>query len=343
MPEVVEVAFRNGCKVYSFDAAGLEISVGDQVIVRTSRGIEIGKIVVANHEVPQEEIVGTLRKSCARPPRAIWRPWSAMTSWRCVFPRFARKNEEYGIAMRLINTEVVFDGGKIIISFFAEERVDFRKLVEDLAKKFRTRIEFRQVGVRDEARLIGAVTAPVAAACCTMFAGDQQPVSIKMAKEQNLPLNPMKILGNLWPFDVLSEIRAGSLRATSSAGPGKGGCIVQTDRGEGRVVDYLVPKEKVLVNLGEAGQTEASEEIKAAGEKENPRPRDEGSRKPRPGEPGARWHEGGQAARGKRPEKAGEKAAGKPGEKAAAKPGEKTDEKPARRLGGRGGSRGRAP
>ncbi|MEK6536381.1 MAG: regulatory iron-sulfur-containing complex subunit RicT [Actinomycetota bacterium] len=342
MPEVVEVAFRNGCKVYSFDPAGLEISVGDQVIVRTSRGIEIGKIVVANHEVPQQEIVGTLEKVVRLANEsdlaAVERndKLAVRVSQVC-----EEKIEEYDIAMRLINTEVVFDGGKIIISFFAEERVDFRKLVEDLAKKFRTRIEFRQVGVRDEARLIGGYGPCGRRMCCTMFAGDQQPVSIKMAKEQNLPLNPMKISGICGRLMCCLKYEQEAYKDFKCRAPGKG-CIVQTDRGEGRVVDYLVPKEKVLVNLGEAGQTEASlEEIKAAGEreKENPRPRDE-EQKPRPGEPERGGMRAGQAARGKRPEKAGEKAAGKPGEKAAAKPGEKTDEKPARRLGGRGGGRG---
>ena len=118
MPEVVEVAFRNGCKVYSFDPAGLEISVGDQVIVRTSRGIEIGKIVVANHEVPQQEIVGTLEKVVRLANEsdlaAVERndKLAVRVSQVC-----EEKIEEYDIAMRLINTEVVFDGGKIIISF----------------------------------------------------------------------------------------------------------------------------------------------------------------------------------------------------------------------------------
>ncbi len=358
MPEVVEVAFRNGCKVYSFDPAGLEISVGDQVIVRTSRGIEIGKIVVANHEVPQQEIVGTLEKVVRLANEsdlaAVERndKLAVRVSQVC-----EEKIEEYDIAMRLINTEVVFDGGKIIISFFAEERVDFRKLVEDLAKKFRTRIEFRQVGVRDEARLIGGYGPCGRRMCCTMFAGDQQPVSIKMAKEQNLPLNPMKISGICGRLMCCLKYEQEAYKDFKCRAPGKG-CVVQTDRGEGRVVDYLVPKEKVLVNLGEAGQTEASlEEIKAAGEreKENPRPREE-EQKPQPVEQGRGGRRAGQQARGKRPDRtgdkitdkpgdkaageAGEKMAGQPGEKAAAKPGEKTGEKPARRSGGRGGGRG---
>lgn len=275
MPEVVEVAFKSGCKVYSFDPNGLELNVADQVIVRTSRGIEIGKIVVANHEMPQEEIVGTLekvvRKATESDLAAVERndKLAVRVSQVCT-----EKIEEYGLDMRLINTEVVFDGGKIIISFFAEERVDFRKLVEDLAKKFRTRIEFRQVGVRDEARLIGGYGPCGRRMCCTMFAGDQQPVSIKMAKEQNLPLNPMKISGICGRLMCCLKYEQEAYKDFKGRCPKKG-AVVMTEKGEGRVIDYLVPKEKVLVNLGEAGQTEASlEEIEAATQRENEFPRE---------------------------------------------------------------------
>ncbi|MCL4474157.1 MAG: stage 0 sporulation family protein [Actinobacteria bacterium] len=268
MPEVAEVVFRNGCKVYSFDPAGLELDVADQVIVRTSRGIEIGKVVVANHELPPEEVVAPLEKVVRK---ATDSDLSAVERNEKLAVRVGQVCEEkisdYGLDMRLINTEVVFDGGKIIISFFAEERVDFRRLVEDLAKKFRTRIEFRQVGVRDEARLIGGYGPCGRRMCCTMFAGDQQPVSIKMAKEQNLPLNPMKISGICGRLMCCLKYEQEAYKDFKCRCPNKG-TVVMTDKGEGRVVDYLVPKEKVLVNLGEAGQTEASlEEIKAASER----------------------------------------------------------------------------
>ncbi len=322
MPEVAEVVFRNGCKVYSFDPAGLELDVADQVIVRTSRGIEIGKVVVANHEMPPEEIVAPLEKVVRK---ATDSDLAAVERNDKLAVRVGQvceeKIAEYSLDMRLINTEVVFDGGKIIISFFAEERVDFRKLVEDLAKKFRTRIEFRQVGVRDEARLIGGYGPCGRRMCCTMFAGDQQPVSIKMAKEQNLPLNPMKISGICGRLMCCLKYEQEAYKDFKCRAPGKG-CMVMTDKGEGRVVDYLVPKEKVLVNLGEAGQTEASlEEIKAASER--PRPdRD------RPGGGGERGKGNGG---GKTPEKSGGRAEAKGGQNTGRRPG----------GGGRGGRGGR--
>ncbi len=367
MPEVVEVAFRSGCKVYSFDAAGLEFGVGDQVIVRTSRGIEIGKVVVANHEVPQAEIVAPLekvvRKATEGDLTAVERndKLAVRVSQVC-----EEKIEEYGLDMRLINTEVVFDGGKIIISFFAEERVDFRKLVEDLAKKYRTRIEFRQVGVRDEARLIGGYGPCGRRMCCTMFAGDQQPVSIKMAKEQNLPLNPMKISGICGRLMCCLKYEQSAYKDFKSRAPSKG-TVVQTDKGEGRVVDYLVPKEKVLVNLGEAGQTEASlEELSQAAARprvvESPFPSpteardpDRSSRPDRGKSPdGAKGPGRGRGQnRGKRPDRGrdpdrsrgqeGAKSQDRTGpkEKTAGTNGVKTGEKPPRRgnRGSRGGRR----
>ncbi|MFA5810647.1 MAG: regulatory iron-sulfur-containing complex subunit RicT, partial [Thermoleophilia bacterium] len=197
---------------------------------------------------------------------------------------------EYGLDMRLINTKVVFDSSKIIVSFFAEERVDFRKLVEDLAKKFRTRIEFRQVGVRDEARMIGGYGPCGRRMCCTMFAGDQQPVSIKMAKEQNLPLNPMKISGICGRLMCCLKYEQDAYKVFKCNAPPKG-TMVSTERGDGRVVDYLIPKEKVLVDLGEGRQVEADlDEIKPPGARgeqakeskaQEPKPREPRSREPR--------------------------------------------------------------
>lgn len=322
MPEVAEVVFRNGCKVYSFDPAGLELETGDQVIVRTSRGIEMGKVVVANHEVSQAGIVAPLekvvRKATSSDLTAVERndKLAVRVSVVC-----EEKIKEYGLDMRLINTEVVFDGGKIIISFSAEERVDFRKLVEDLAKKYRTRIEFRQVGVRDEARLIGGYGPCGRRMCCTMFAGDQQPVSIRMAKEQNLPLNPMKISGICGRLMCCLKYEQDAYKDFKSRAPGKG-TLVQTEKGEGRVVNYLVPKERVLVNLGEAGQTEVSlEEIQAVGK--------------RPVKKVAEQVEDATAGG------SGGKTTGKTGEKTAGKPEEKTGRRPGGQSGGRGGRRRR--
>lgn len=266
MPELVEVGFRSGGKVYSFDPAGLELDVGDQVIVRTSRGVELGKVLVANHVVPKAEITRSLE-------RIVRKATSSDLSTAARNDRLAEravkvcgeKIAEHGLDMKLVNGEVVFDGSRIVMSFVAEERVDFRKLVEFLARKFKTRIEFRQIGVRDEARLIGGYGPCGRRLCCTLFAGDQQPVSIKMAKEQNLPLNPMKISGICGRLMCCLKYEQEAYRCFREKAPAKG-TVVRCSKGEGRVVDYLVPKERVLVDMGEGRQTEADlSDIKPAG------------------------------------------------------------------------------
>ncbi len=257
MPELAEIVFRDGGKVYSFDPNGLKLDAGDRVIVRTKRGVEMGKVVVGSHEVPENEVIQPLEKvvrkatSSDMDSAARNRKLAARAAHVC-----EERVEEYGLEMRIISTEVVFDGSKIIISFFAEERVDFRKLVEDLARKFRTRIEFRQIGVRDEARLIGGHGPCGRKICCTAFVGDQQPVSIKMAKQQQLPLNPMKISGLCGRLMCCLKYEHEAYVEFKEKAPAKG-TRVNTPRGEGTVVDFLVPKEKVLVDLGEGHQVEA--------------------------------------------------------------------------------------
>jgi cell fate regulator YaaT (PSP1 superfamily) len=258
VPELAEVVFRSGGKVYSFDPNGLELSMGEQVIVRTSRGIELGKVVIGNHEVPPKEIAAHLEKVVRKATKS---DLTTAARNRKLAERVARvcseKVAEYGLDMKLINTDVVFDGGKIVIAFFAEERVDFRKLVEDLARKFKTRIEFRQVGVRDEARLVGGYGPCGRKLCCTMFSGDQQPVSIKMAKEQNLPLNPMKISGICGRLMCCLKYENDAYKAFKQKAPSRG-TNVCTKMGDGTVTDYAVPKEAIVVDLGEGKQVEVS-------------------------------------------------------------------------------------
>ncbi len=258
MPQVVDIVFRKGGKVYYFDPHGLELEPDEEVIVRTSRGIEIGRVVAGNHEVPEQELHQKLEKVVRRASSsdkeiaARNEKLAARAARAC-----EEKVEELGLEMKVVKSEVVFDGSKIVISFFAEERVDFRKLVEYLARKFRTRIEFRQIGVRDEARLIGGHGPCGRKICCTLFAGDQQPVSIKMAKEQQLPLNPMKISGLCGRLMCCLKYEHDAYKEFKEKAPAKG-TVVRTRAGEGKVVDYLVPKEKVLVDIGEGRQVEAS-------------------------------------------------------------------------------------
>ena len=263
MPELAEVVFRSGGKIYSFDPDGLELEAGDEVIVRTSRGVELGKVVVANHEVPKAEITTPLEKivrkatssdiaTAARNNKLAGRAGTVCQE----------KVDEYGLDMKLVSTEVVFDGSRIVIAFIAEERVDFRKLVEHLAKKFKTRIEFRQIGVRDEAKLIGGYGPCGRKLCCTMFAGDQQPVSIRMAKDQNLPLNPMKISGICGRLMCCLKYEHDSYKCFKEKAPARG-AMVSCPKGEGKVVDFMVPRESVIVDVGEGRQVEASlEDVK---------------------------------------------------------------------------------
>jgi cell fate regulator YaaT (PSP1 superfamily) len=273
MPELAEIVFRSGGKVYSFDPNDLELKTDEEVIVRTSRGVELGRVVVGNHEVPADQVPQPLEKVVRRASASDKETAERNEKLAARAARVCEeKVAEYGLDMKVISTEVVFDGSKIIISFFAEERVDFRKLVEDLAKKFRTRIEFRQIGVRDEARLIGGHGPCGRKICCTSFAGDQQPVSIKMAKEQQLPLNPMKISGLCGRLMCCLKYEHEAYKEFKEKAPPKG-TVVRTHAGEGKVVDYLVPKEMVLVDMGEGRQVEASLEELAAGKKRKRRRR----------------------------------------------------------------------
>lgn len=273
MPELVDIVFRSGGKIYSFDPNQLELKADDEVIVRTSRGVEKGRVVVANHEVPKSEITSPLEKVIRKVTSADRETIARNEKLAARAARVCKeKVEELGLDMSVVSTEVVFDGSKIIISFFAEERVDFRKLVEMLAKKFRTRIEFRQIGVRDEARLIGGHGPCGRKVCCRTFAGDQQPVSIKMAKQQQLPLNPMKISGLCGRLMCCLKYEYDAYVDFKNRAPHKG-TVVRTSRGEGKVVDFLVPKEKIVIDIGEGRQIEAGLDELETGEKSRGRGR----------------------------------------------------------------------
>lgn len=196
MPVVVGVRFKPAGKIYYFDADNMEANPGDPVIVETIRGIEYGEIVVGKREVTETDLVLPLKK--------VIRIASAED--RTIVKENREKEEEasrichekileHKLPMNLIDVEYTFDRGKIIFYFTAEGRVDFRELVRDLAGIFRTRIELRQIGVRDEAKMLGGIGSCGRELCCSSFLGDFAPVSIRMAKEQNLSLNPTKISG----------------------------------------------------------------------------------------------------------------------------------------------------
>ncbi|MBE6010966.1 PSP1 domain-containing protein [Anaeropeptidivorans aminofermentans] len=196
MVEVVGIRFKRVGKIYYFDPDGLNIEKDTKVIVETSRGVEFGKVEIPNRLVPDEDIVPPLKKvmRIATGEDAL-KDKKNKEREKEAFGICAEKIKEHGLDMKLIDTELTFDCNKIIFYFTSEGRVDFRDLVKDLAAIFRMRIELRQIGVRDESKMLNGIGICGRPLCCATFLGDFQPVSIKMAKEQNLSLNPTKISG----------------------------------------------------------------------------------------------------------------------------------------------------
>ncbi|NPV26885.1 MAG: stage 0 sporulation family protein [Firmicutes bacterium] len=196
MIEVVGIRFKKAGKIYYFDPGNFSLSVGSKVIVETARGIEFGEVVIGPRHVPEEEIVSPLKKVIrVATPEDEKHVEENRRKEKEGFQICLKKIAEHELPMKLIDVEYTFDNSKIIFYFTAEGRVDFRELVKNLASIFRTRIELRQIGVRDEAKMLGGIGSCGRVLCCAAFLGDFEPVSIRMAKDQNLSLNPTKISG----------------------------------------------------------------------------------------------------------------------------------------------------
>lgn len=196
METVVGVSFKKAGKIYYFDPQGLDIYPEDKVIVETSRGVELGEVVVGQKEVDEDKIVQPLkpviRKATAKDLEQLEINNEKEEE---AFDICLKKIDKHGLPMKLVDVEYTFDNNKIIFYFTADGRVDFRELVKDLASVFRTRIELRQIGVRDEAKMIGGLGPCGRQLCCKTFLREFEPISIKMAKNQDLSLNPAKISG----------------------------------------------------------------------------------------------------------------------------------------------------
>lgn len=193
---VAGIRFKPAGKIYYFDSENIDLRPGDEVVVETIRGIEFGTVALGTKEVGQELLVMPLKKVLRRASEADQKVYLAnQEKEREALKICAEKVKEHKLPMRLIDAEYTFDMCKIIFYFTAEGRVDFRELVKDLAAIFKTRIELRQIGVRDEAKMLGGIAACGRVLCCNGFLGEFEPVSIRMAKEQNLSLNPAKISG----------------------------------------------------------------------------------------------------------------------------------------------------
>ena len=237
MTEIIGVRFKDVGKVYYFSPSGKKLNAGDKVIVETARGIECGEVVIPNRKINDENVVQPL-KSIIRPAskddlQAIKSNAEKETE---IMRTFIKKIEEHKLDMKAIDVDYTFDGSKILFYFTAENRVDFRELVKDLAGIYRTRIELRQIGVRDEAKMLGGLGICGRPFCCSSFLGEFQPVSIKMAKEQSLSLNPSKISGTCGRLMCCLKYEQDCYEELLKITP-KAGALVETAEGRGVVED----------------------------------------------------------------------------------------------------------
>ncbi len=253
MPRVIGVRFRRAGKTYYFDPANHPVAVGDKVIVETARGLEMGVVITAEKEVDESEVVQPLKKVMRIATEADLR--QAEENRRRegdAFEKCQVQINRHGLNMKLVGVEYTFDRSKIIFYFTSEERVDFRELVKDLASIFKTRIELRQIGVRDEAKLIGGYGPCGRPFCCASFLEEFQPVSIRMAKGQNLSLNPTKISGVCGRLMCCLRFELNTYEETREELFSVGETVVTPD-GEGLVEKVNPGKKVVLVKLKEDG------------------------------------------------------------------------------------------
>ena len=249
MTEVISVRFRGGCKNYFFDPKELQVKMGDQVIVETAQGPEFATCTQGNHDVRDEAIVqplcAVLRMATEADRRTVEYNKKKESE---AFDICEKKIAEHGLEMKLVNVSASFDGNKIIFYFTADGRVDFRELVRDLAGVFRARIELRQIGVRDEAKMIGGLGICGRPFCCSQFLDSFMPVSIKMAKTQNLSLNPTKISGTCGRLMCCLKYEQNAYEDAVKRMP-KVESFVQTPDGPGNVKSVDLLRETMKVSL----------------------------------------------------------------------------------------------
>lgn len=251
MYEVVGVRFKKAGKIYYFDPGDLPISNGDYVIVETVRGVEFGKVVVAKKQVDEKDIVLPLKKvirlADQKDKLVVEENKKAAEE---AYDICLKKVEEHGLEMKLVDVEYTFDRNKIVFYFTADGRVDFRELVKDLAAIFRTRIELRQIGVRDEAKMLGGIGPCGRMLCCSTCLGDFDPVSIKMAKDQNLSLNPTKISGLCGRLMCCLKYENDEYETAKEQLPDLGE-MIETPLGLGKVVGLNILERVLQVELVE--------------------------------------------------------------------------------------------
>lgn len=249
MTEVISVRFKNKGKVYYFDPAGLTISSGDAVIVETAKGLEYAECTWGNHEVEDHCIIPPLRpvvRIATDEDRRRAEENKVREAEAFVFCQ--KKIAEHGLDMKLVDVEFSFEGNKILFFFTSDGRVDFRELVRDLASVFKTRIELRQIGVRDEARMIGGLGICGKPFCCTQFLDEFHPVSIKMAKTQGLSLNPVKISGTCGRLMCCLKYEEEAYEEIVKKAP-KVDAFVETPYGKGSVISVNLLRGYAKVRL----------------------------------------------------------------------------------------------
>ena len=249
MYKVVGVRFKKAGKIYYFDPLDFELNIDEYVIVETARGVEYGKIVIPVREVGENDVVLPLRR-VVRPAleEDIEKVDENRQEAEKAFNTGVSKISEHSLEMKLVDVEYTFDRNKIVFYFTAEGRVDFRNLVKDLASIFRTRIELRQIGVRDEAKMLGGIGPCGRMLCCSTFLGDFEPVSIKMAKDQNLSLNPSKISGLCGRLMCCLKYENDDYEEAKKLMPDIGARI-DTPEGPGRVVGLNLLERLLQVRL----------------------------------------------------------------------------------------------
>ena len=252
---VVDIRFRNNAKSYFFDPDGMTLTAGTHVIIDTARGDEFGTCASGCHEVSQRELVLPLRK-VLRVATAQDERINAdnQEKEKRAFEVCQQKIAAHGLEMQLVSSECAFDGSKLLFFFTAEGRVDFRELVKDLASVFRTRIELRQIGVRDKAKMVGGLGVCGRPFCCKEFLDDFQPVSIKMAKTQNLSLNPTKISGTCGRLMCCLKYEQEAYEDLIKTAP-KAESFVDTPDGRGTVIEVNLLRQSVKVRMEDHPET----------------------------------------------------------------------------------------
>ena len=254
MTKIVGIRFRNVGKIYYFDPKNYKMKIGDHVIVETARGVEFGRVVLGPKEVGEDEVVHPLKEVLRVATQADEdREKQNRLKEKDAFKICQKKIREHGLEMKLIDAEYTFDNNKVLFYFTADGRIDFRQLVKDLAAIFKTRIELRQIGVRDETKILGGIGICGRQLCCHTYLSEFAPVSIRMAKEQNLSLNQTKISGVCGRLMCCLKNEQETYEELNRRLPGIGDTVTTPDGIQGTVqsVNVLRQLVKVVVEIGD--------------------------------------------------------------------------------------------